>query len=118
MIAVVIADTGRDIFGETVADLALPGKDSHTTYPTTVGTAGGTVWVTRHNNLSGAGDFQSAAAIAVRPVGTGFTSAATSGSRATGRFTLAGGTTVSLAAVFRTAASGPAGVRSCGCRGC
>src|SRR5438067_319204 len=35
-------------------DLALPGPDSHTTYPTTVGGSGGTVWVTRRNNLTGA----------------------------------------------------------------
>ena len=83
-------------------DLALPGKDSHTTYPTTVGAAGGTIWVTRHNNLSGAADFQSAAAVAVRPVGTGFTGTGTSGSHATGRFTLAGGSTVQLATVFRS----------------
>jgi hypothetical protein len=84
-------------------DLALPGPDAHTTYPTTVGAAGGTIWATRHNNLTGAADFQSAVAIAVRPVGrTGFTGTGTSGSRATGRFTLRGGSTVQLATAFRS----------------
>jgi hypothetical protein len=83
-------------------DLALPGPDSHTTYPTTVGGAGGTIWATRHNNLTGTADPQAAAAIAVRPVGVGFSSTSTSGSHASGRFTLAGGATVALATVFRS----------------
>src|SRR5438045_68750 len=52
--------------------LALPAPDTHTTYPTTVGASGGTIVATRHNNLRGSGDFQSEAAIAVRPVGVGF----------------------------------------------
>jgi hypothetical protein len=81
--------------------LGLPGPDSHTTYPTTVGGSGGTIVATRHNNLRGSGDFQSEAAIAVRPVGTGFASTKTSGSTATGTFTLGGGSTVQLATVFR-----------------
>src|SRR5438045_3829686 len=64
--------------------LALPGPDSHTTYPTTVGASGGTIVATRHNNLRGSGDFQAEAAIAVRPVGVGFASTKTSGSTVTG----------------------------------
>jgi hypothetical protein len=90
-------------------DLALPGPDSHTTYPTTVGGSGGTIWVTRRNNLTRASDLQSAAAIAVRPVGVGFSSTSTSGSRATGRFTLGGGKTVQLATVFRSDARAGSG---------
>jgi hypothetical protein len=82
--------------------LGLPGKDSHTTYPTTVAGSGGTIVATRHNNLKGGGDFQSESAIAVRPVGVGFSSTSTSGSTATGKFTLAGGSTVQLATVFRS----------------
>ncbi len=81
--------------------LALPGPDSHTTYPTTVGQSGGTIWATRHNNLTGSSDFQSEVGMAVRPVGTGFSSASTSGSTVTGTLTLAGGSTVELATVFR-----------------
>src|SRR2546421_3239719 len=38
-------------------DLTLPSPDSHTTYPTTVGGSGGTIFATRHNNLRGSGDF-------------------------------------------------------------
>jgi hypothetical protein len=82
--------------------LGLPGKDSHTTYPTTVGGSGGTITATRRNNLTGSSDFQSQAAIAVRPVGAGFSSTSTSGSTATGKFTLAGGSTVQLVTVFRS----------------
>jgi len=82
--------------------LGLPGPDSHTTYPTTVGASNGTIVATRHNNLRGSSDFQSAAAIAVRPVGVGFSGTSTSGSTVTGRFTLAGGSTVALATVFRS----------------
>ena len=82
--------------------LALPGPDSHTTYPTTVAGSGGTIVATRHNNLKGSSDFQSAAAIAVRPVGVGFASTKTSGSTVTGTFTLSGGKTVELATVFRS----------------
>jgi hypothetical protein len=82
--------------------LALPGPDSHTTYPTTVAATGGTIVATRHNNLKGSSDFQSEVAIAVRPVGTGFASTSTSGSTATGTLTLAGGSTVELATVFRS----------------
>jgi hypothetical protein len=81
--------------------LGLPGPDSHTTYPTTVNGSGGTIVATRHNNLKGSGDFQSEAAIAVRPVGVGFASTKTSGSTVTGTFTLTGGSTVRLATVFR-----------------
>src|SRR5439155_20246333 len=83
-------------------DLTLPSPDSHTTYPTTVGGSGGTIFATRHNNLRGSGDFQAQAAIAVRPVGVGFSSTSTSGSKASGRFTLSGGSTVQLATVFRS----------------
>ncbi len=82
--------------------LGLPGPDSHTTYPTTVGGSGGTIFATRHNNLRGSGDFQSAAGIAVRPVGVGFASTRTNGSTATGTFSLRGGSTVALATVFRS----------------
>src|SRR5256884_5191298 len=39
-------------------DLTLPSPDSHTTYPTTVGGSGGTIFATRHNNLRGSSDFQ------------------------------------------------------------
>ncbi|OLE23133.1 MAG: hypothetical protein AUG44_22910 [Actinobacteria bacterium 13_1_20CM_3_71_11] len=81
--------------------LGLPGPDSHTTYPTTVGQSGGTIFATRHNNLKGSSDFQSEVGIAVRPVGVGFSKASTSGSTVTGSFTLAGGSTVELATVFR-----------------
>jgi hypothetical protein len=77
--------------------LSLPGPDSHTTYPTTVGQTGGTIYATRHNNLKGSTDVQSEVGIAVRPVGT----ASTSGSTVTGHLTLAGGSTVELATVFR-----------------
>ncbi len=82
--------------------LAMPSKDSHTTYPTTVGGSGGTITATRRNNLTGSSDFQSQAAMAVRPVGAGFSSTSTSGSTATGKFTLAGGSTVQLVTVFRS----------------
>lgn len=83
--------------------LSLPGPDSHTTYPTTVGQSGGTIYATRHNNLKGSTDVQSEVGIAVRPVGTtGFSSASTSGSTVTGKLTLAGGSTVELATVFRS----------------
>jgi glycosyl hydrolase family 95 len=81
--------------------LTLPPPDTHTTYPTTVGQSGGTIFATRHNNLKGSSDFQSEVAIAVRPVGVGFSSASTSGNTVTGKFTLAGGSTVELATVFR-----------------
>jgi hypothetical protein len=82
--------------------LGMPSPDSHTTYPTTVSGSGGTIVATRHNNLKGGSDFQSEAAIAVRPVGVGFSSTSTSGSTVTGKFTLAGGSTVQLATVFRS----------------
>jgi len=80
----------------------MPAKDSHTTYPTTVGASGGTITAPRRNNLTGSGDFQSQAAMAVRPVGVGFSSTGTSGNTATGTFTLKGGSTAQLATVFRT----------------
>ncbi len=89
--------------------LGLPIPDTHTTYPTTVGGSAGTIVATRHNNLRGSGDFQSEAAIAVRPVGTGFASTSTSGSTVTGTFTLNGGTTVELATLFRSDARQGAG---------
>jgi len=82
--------------------LGLPGPDSHTNYPTTVSGSGGTIVATRHNNLKGGSDFQSEAAIAVRPVGVGFASTKTSGSTVTGTFSLGGGSTVQLATVFRS----------------
>ena len=91
--------------------LALPPPDTHTTYPTTVSAAGGTIVATRHNNMLSSGDVQSEVGMAVRPVGSGFASTSTSGSTATGTFPLAGGSTVELATVFRSdarqGASGP-----------
>jgi hypothetical protein len=92
--------------------LAMPPKDTHTTYPTTVSGSGGTIVATRRNNLTGANDFHAEAAIAVRPVGSGFSSTSTSGSTVTGKFTLAGGSTVQLATVFRSDARAGGGAPS------
>jgi hypothetical protein len=92
--------------------LAMPSKDAHTNYPTTVSGTGGTIVATRRNNLTGANDFHAEAAIAVRPVGVGFSSTRTSGNTVTGRFTLNGGSTVQLASVFRSDARAGGGAPS------
>jgi hypothetical protein len=91
------------------AALALPVPDTHTHYPTTVAASGGTLVATRHNNLTGSGDMQSEFGVAVRPVGLGFSSTSTSGSTATGSFTLKGGQTVELATVYRSDTRGGSG---------
>src|SRR5262249_39047004 len=93
-------------------DLAMPAPDTHTTYPTTVGAANGTIVATRRNNLTGASDFHSEAAIAVRTVGHGFDSTSPTGSTATGSFTLDGGSTVQLATLFRSDARAGGGAPS------
>jgi hypothetical protein len=82
--------------------LNLPPPDTHTTYPTTVGATGGTIWATRHNNFTSSTAFQTEDGIAVTPVGVGFSHTATSGSTVTGTFVLSGGSTVELATAFRS----------------
>src|SRR5262249_36958126 len=84
-------------------DLAMPpGNDGHATYPATAGTSTGVARVTRENNLTGAGDFKSRAAIALAFVGGSLAGATAGAVNASGTFTLKGGTTATLVAVVRS----------------
>jgi hypothetical protein len=84
-------------------DLAMPPvNDGHATYPATAGTSAGAAWVTRENNLTGAGDFKSRAAIALALVGASLSGATAGAVDASGTLTLKGGTTATLVAVVRS----------------
>lgn len=83
--------------------LAMPAPDAalHTALPSAAGAQGGMLWASRENNLDGATDYKSRAAIALRLIGASFTATTTAASSATGSFTLHAGESVWIVAAFK-----------------
>lgn len=84
--------------------LAMPGPDAvlHTALPSGAGAQDGMLWASRENNLDGATDYKSRAAIAVRMVGGRFSDTTTAGPSVLGSFTLHAGKAVWIIAAFKS----------------
>ena len=85
-------------------NLAMPAPDpaAHTVFPASAGTHDGMLWVSRENNLTGATDYKSRAAIAVHLLGADFTEIKPTANSSAGSFTLKGGKPVWIVTVFES----------------
>jgi hypothetical protein len=82
--------------------MPAPNSSPHMVFPAAVGGHDGMLWASRENNLTGVTDYKSRAAIAVRLLGANLSGIKSASYSATGSFTLKGGKSIWIVAVFES----------------